>query len=79
MAGEKLPLLVIGKSANPRCLENIKKLPYVSATAATVLAKASMAGEKLPLLVIGKSANPRCFKNIKKLLLPNMSQTRKLG
>ena len=27
MAGEKLPLLVIGKSANPRCFKNIKKLP----------------------------------------------------
>ena len=26
-AGEKLPLLVIGKSANPRCFKNIKKLP----------------------------------------------------
>ena len=27
MAGEKLPLLVIGKSVNPRCFKNIKKLP----------------------------------------------------
>ena len=27
MAGKKLPLLVIGKSANPRCFKNIKKLP----------------------------------------------------
>ena len=27
MAGEKLSLLVIGKSANPRCFKNIKKLP----------------------------------------------------
>ena len=27
MAGEKLPLLVIGKSANPRCFKNVKKLP----------------------------------------------------
>ena len=27
MAGEKLPLLVIRKSANPRCFKNIKKLP----------------------------------------------------
>ena len=27
MAGEKLPLLVIGKSANPRCFKNIEKLP----------------------------------------------------
>ena len=27
MAGEKLLLLVIGKSANPRCFKNIKKLP----------------------------------------------------
>ena len=27
MAGEKLPPLVIGKSANPRCFKNVKKLP----------------------------------------------------
>ena len=27
MVGEKLPPLVIGKSANPRCFKNIKKLP----------------------------------------------------
>ena len=27
MAGKKLSLLVIGKSANPRCFKNIKKLP----------------------------------------------------
>ena len=27
MAGEKLLLLVFGKSANPRCFKNIKKLP----------------------------------------------------
>ena len=29
MAGKKLPLLVIGKSANPRCFKNIKKLPLL--------------------------------------------------
>ena len=27
MAGETLPPLVIGKSANPRCFKNVKKLP----------------------------------------------------
>ena len=27
MTGEKLPLFVIGKYANPRCLEEVKKLP----------------------------------------------------
>ena len=27
MAGEKLPPLVVGKSANPRCFKNLKKLP----------------------------------------------------
>ena len=27
MAGEKLPLLVIGKAAKPRCFKNVKKLP----------------------------------------------------
>ncbi|CAM1320827.1 Uncharacterised protein r2_g2915 [Pycnogonum litorale] len=27
MKGEKLPLLMIGKSANPRCFKNVKKLP----------------------------------------------------
>ncbi len=27
MAGEKLPPLITGKSANPRCFKNVKKLP----------------------------------------------------
>ena len=27
MNGDKLPMFVIGKSKNPRCLKNIKKLP----------------------------------------------------
>ena len=27
MTGEKLPLLVIGKAKNPRCLEHLKILP----------------------------------------------------
>ena len=29
MAGEKLPLLVIGKAAKPRCFKNVKKLPFL--------------------------------------------------
>ena len=29
MAGKKLPPLVIGKSANPRCFKNVKKLPLL--------------------------------------------------
>ena len=28
MAGEKLPLLVIGKAAKPRCFKNVKKLSF---------------------------------------------------
>lgn len=50
---EKLPLLIIGRSENPRCFKGTKKI--------------SAGTKQLPLFVIGKSEDPICFKDVYKL------------